>query len=111
MPTSPAGSPTATSLHLDMAGLRADLRAELQATNRNVERIASSLEKITDDHEQRLRAAERQLVARDEFEAMRKEVQAQLQTQRDFMNKMLGIGLVINFVGLGAIAFLFTHYK
>jgi hypothetical protein len=96
-----------TSLHMDMAGLRADL----QSTNRNVERIASSLEKITDDHEQRLRGVERQLVARDEFEAMRKENQTQNQAQRDFMNKMLGIGLVVNFVGLGAIAFLFTHYK
>jgi len=41
-------------LHADIAGLRADL----QSTNRNVERIASALEKTLNDHEVRLRPIE-----------------------------------------------------
>lgn len=43
-----------TQLHTDIAGLRADL----QNTNKNVERIADSLEKTLGDHETRIRALE-----------------------------------------------------
>ncbi len=46
-------------LHTDIAGLRADL----QSTNRNVERIASALEKTLDDHEGRLRNLEEHVIS------------------------------------------------
>lgn len=36
----------------------AQLRAELHATNRNVERIANAVERTLGDHEQRLRSLE-----------------------------------------------------
>jgi tetrahydromethanopterin S-methyltransferase subunit B len=81
-------------LHADIAGLRADL----QATNKNVERIASALEKTLDDHESRLRDAELKLATFPSRE--------EIQEVRDFMNKTLGIGLVINFLGLAGISIL-----
>lgn len=43
-----------TQIHADLAGLRADV----QATNRNIERIAQAMEKTLADHEVRLRTLE-----------------------------------------------------
>lgn len=44
--------------HLDLAVEMARLRTELHATNTNVSRIADSLERALNDHEQRLRRIE-----------------------------------------------------
>lgn len=45
---------TNANLHADIVGLRKDI----QATNHNMERIATTLEKSFQDHETRLRALE-----------------------------------------------------
>lgn len=89
--------PDTNQLHSDIAGLRSDV----QATNKNVERIASLVEKTTDDHEHRLRnleLAQAKSVSREEFDEMRK-----------FHYKVLGVLTVIAALGLPSTIYILSH--
>lgn len=86
-----------TQLHADIAGLRADV----QATNKNVERIAALWEKTLDDHEVRIR--------KTEIDQPKFATKDEIQSLRDFQMKVLGVLAVLNLIGIPGVYVLLTH--
>lgn len=81
----------------------AQLRTELHATNRNMERIAISVEKTIGDHESRIRAVE---ISTASNQDVRRDVDA----LKAYVNKGLGLLIGIQFLGLAGLGILFSHY-
>lgn len=83
-------------LHADIAGLRADL----QHTNKNMERFARALEKALDDLEVRTRKLEAQNAAAP--------TRADFQELRDFFMKAMGVVGLVSLLGLPTFVYMLT---
>jgi len=84
-------------LHADVAGLRADL----QSTNKNLERFATALEKTLDNQGERLRVVELAMTEKADRES--------IQTLRDFMMKAMGIIGLVGLIGLPTTVYLLAQ--